>query len=144
MFLRSSKNRMKYKNFNNIFSLRCPKNDIQNTKTQLKKIGPSQIDKIIAQENFMGNNLEKTKIELLSFDHFCKYLGDIFYASLKYVYNSQYLLPASFGCLLWAADRQPATLRLVKPSKSSKMDNSKDKVDFLVQITFIFNFLCPR
>ena len=55
------------------------------------------------------------------------------------VYNSQYLLPATFGCLLWAAERLPATLRLVKLSKSSKMVNSKDKVDFLVQLTFFFN-----
>ena len=71
--------------------------------------------------------------------YFCKYLGDIFFASLKYVYNSLYLLPASFGCLLRAAERQPATLRLVKQSKSSKMINSKDKVDFLVQVTFFCN-----
>ena len=45
-------------------------------------------------------------------------------------------MPASFGCLLWTVERQFANLRLVKPSKSSKMVNSKDKVDFLVQITF--------
>ena len=62
-----------------------------------------------------------------------------FFTSLKYVYNSLYLLPASFGCLLRAAERQPATLRLVKQSKSSKMINSKDKVDFLVQVTFFCN-----
>ena len=38
-----------------------------------------------------------------------------------------------------AAERQPATLMLVKTSKSPKMVNSKDKVDFLVLITFFFN-----
>jgi hypothetical protein len=41
---------------------------------------------------------------------------------------------------LRAAERQPATLRLVKQSKSSKMINSKDKVDFLVHVTFFCNF----
>ena len=45
-------------------------------------------------------------------------------------------MPTSFGCILRTAERQPATIRLVKPSKSSKMANSKDKVDFLVQVTF--------
>ena len=70
---------------------------------------------------------------------FFKYLCDIFFASIKYVYNSLYLLPASFGCLLRAAERQPATFRLVKQSKSSKMINSKDKVDFLVQVKFFCN-----
>ena len=48
-------------------------------------------------------------------------------------------MPTSFGCILRTAERQPATIRLVKPSKSSKMANSKDKVDFLVQVTFFLN-----
>ena len=61
MFLRSSKNRMNQSNFKNIFSLGCPKKNVQNTKMQFKKIYPPQIDQISGQvtENFMGNNLEK-------------------------------------------------------------------------------------
>ena len=55
---------------------------------------------------------------------------------IHYIYYSLYLLPASFGCLLRAAERQPATLRFVKPWKSSKMVKSKDKVDILFYITF--------
>ena len=64
---------------------------------------------------------------------FCKYFGDLFFVSLKYVYNSLYLLPTSFGCILGAAKR------LVKTSMSSKKINSIDKADFLVQLTFFFN-----
>jgi hypothetical protein len=48
-------------------------------------------------------------------------------------------LTDSFGCRLRAAERQPATLKLVKQSKSSKMINTKDRVDFLVQVTFFCN-----
>ena len=67
MFLRSSKNRINYKHFLNIFLLGCPKKNVQNTKMQFKKIHPSQIDQISAQveEIFMGNNLER-KIQSLS------------------------------------------------------------------------------
>ena len=45
----------------NIFSLGCPKKNVQNTKMQFKEIGPPQIDQISGQvtENFMGNNLVK-------------------------------------------------------------------------------------
>ena len=51
------------KNLKNIFSLGCPKKNIQNTKMQFKKKGSSQIDKIGAEveENFMGDNLGKKK-----------------------------------------------------------------------------------
>ena len=62
---------------------------------------------------------------MLAFGNFCKYLGD-FFVSFKYLYNSLYVLPASFGCLLRAAEKQPTTLRLLKPSKSSKMVNLKE------------------
>ena len=63
----------------------------------------------------------------------------IFFCKHKICINSLYLLPASFGCRLRAAERQPATLRLLKQLKCSKMINLKDKIDFLVQVTFVFN-----